>query len=51
MRVTDYRKIKHILDARIRFEEMTGENISKVKQLVLAALTFTKAKMEARKTN
>jgi hypothetical protein len=49
--LTDYRKIKHILDARIRFEEMTGENISKVKQLVLAALTFTKAKMEARKTN
>lgn len=49
--LTDYRKIKHILDARIRFEEMTDENESKVKQLVLAALAFTKAKMEARKTN
>lgn len=48
--LTDYRKIKHILDARIRFEEMTDENASKVKQLVLAALTFTKAKMEAKKT-
>lgn len=48
--LTAYRKIKHILDARIKFEEMTDENVSKVKQLVLAALTFTKAKMEAKKT-
>lgn len=48
--LTDYRKIKHILDARIKFKEMTDENVSKVKQLVLAALTFTKAKMEAKKT-
>lgn len=48
--LTDYRKINHILDARIRFEEMTDKNISKAKRLVLAALTFTKAKMEAKKT-
>lgn len=48
--LTAYKKIKHILDARIRFEEMTDENVSKVKQLVLAALTFTKAKIEAQKT-
>jgi len=48
--LTEFRKIKHILDARIRFEEMTDENISKVKQLVLASLAFTKAKMEAKKT-
>ena len=42
--LTDYRKINHILDARIKFEEMTDENVSKVKQLVLASLAFTKAK-------
>ena len=48
--LTDYRKIKHILDARIKFEEMTAENVSKVKQLVLASLAFTKAKIEAKKT-
>lgn len=47
--LTAYKKINHILDARIRFEEMTDENISKAKQLVLASLTFTKAKMEAKK--
>ena len=48
--LTDYRKINHILDARIKFEEMTDENISKVKQLVLASLAFTKAKIKAKKT-
>ena len=48
--LTDYRKINHILDARVKFEEITDENVSKVKQLVLASLEFTKAKMEAKKT-
>jgi hypothetical protein len=48
--LTDYRKIKHILDARVKFEEMTDENVSKVKQLILASLAFTKAKIEAKKT-
>jgi len=48
--LTDYRKIIHILDARVKFEEMNDENVSKVKQLVLASLEFTKAKMAAKKT-
>ena len=48
--LTEFRKIKHILDARVKFEEMNDENVSKVKQLVLASLAFTKAKIEAKKT-
>jgi hypothetical protein len=48
--LTEFRKINHILDARIKFEEMNDENVSKVKQLVLASLAFTKAKIEAKKT-
>ena len=48
--LTDYRKIKHILDARVKFEEMNDEAVAKVKQLVLASLEFTKAKIEAKKT-
>jgi len=48
--LTDYRKIKHILDARVKFEEMNDEVVAKVKQLVLASLEFTKAKIEAKKT-
>jgi hypothetical protein len=48
--LTDYRKIKHILDARVKFEEMNDEVVAKVKQLVLASLAFTKAKIEAKKT-
>ena len=48
--LTEYRKINHILDARVKFEEMNDENVSKVKQLVLASLAFTKAKMAAKKT-
>ena len=48
--LTEFRKINHILDARVKFEEMNDENVSKVKQLVLASLAFTKAKIEAKKT-
>jgi len=48
--LTDYRKIKHILDARVKFEEINDEVVAKVKQLVLASLEFTKAKIEAKKT-
>ena len=48
--LTEFRKIKHILDARVKFEEMNDEVVAKVKQLVLASLEFTKAKIEAKKT-
>ena len=48
--LTEFRKINHILDARVKFEEMNDENVSKVKQLVLASLAFTKTKIEAKKT-
>lgn len=48
--LTEFRKINHILDARVKFEEMNDETVSKVKQLVLASLEFTKAKMAAKKT-
>ena len=48
--LAEFRKIKHILDARVKFEEMNDEVVAKVKQLVLASLEFTKAKIEAKKT-
>lgn len=48
--LTEFRKINHILDARVKFEEMNDEVVAKVKQLVLASLAFIKAKIEAKKT-
>lgn len=45
--LTEYRKINHILDARVKFE---GTDIEKVTELIKASLEFTKAKMAAKKT-
>ena len=45
--LTEYRKINHILDARVKFE---GTDVEKVTELIKASLEFTKAKMAAKKT-
>ena len=45
--LTEYRKINHILDARVKFE---GTDVRKVTELIKASFEFTKAKMAAKKT-